>query len=414
MYLTQSVQQTSAATMTISARARARVWVVAALACALTLTAPSVSAASDPTDGLEACPASSIGQSGGLGTGSTTPIDDNFATPNPTLWCAAISGGGRLQFGSGLRLSNPGTSLDSVLQGAVAHDNAEVISRPSAQTGMTMSARIRGADLRDVTGSRGWGFWNRSFTNTAGTSEMAWFLYQHSPVLGAGGLQIAPDGLIAEAQGLGEVVPATVHLNDRVLAQTHTYAITLEKHAVDFLIDGKSVARITDKASVPTGPMLSQAWVDNQFYLGLPQSHQFFALSQVQPRPTELDVLWYRQGPTASLRFGADTRVTARLAPGPIRRSWAIKLVLTNENAFTVDGLATTTAPPLNGQASTPLVIPPNGRVVTSVRLPVSAHRALARRRQLAVKLTLRVSDRAKDERVTTQRLRLALRGRSH
>jgi hypothetical protein len=295
----RAVRQALDATMTISARVWARVWITGVLACALALAAPSASAAaSAPNDGLATCPASSIGQSSGLGTGRTTPIDDKYATPNSTLWCAALSGGGILRFGNGLTQSIPGTTLGSVLQGTVAHDNAEIISRSSAHIGMTMSARIKGANLRGVTGSRGWGFWNRSFTNTAGTSEMAWFLYQYSPVLGANGLKSGPDGFVAMAQGLGETLPKLVRLPNALLAHEHTYSITLEKDAVVFRVDGKTVARITDKASIPLGPMLGQVWVDNQFYIDLPQ---FFSVSQVQPRPTNLDVVSYRQGPTASV-----------------------------------------------------------------------------------------------------------------
>lgn len=350
-----------------------------------------------------------LNATGGRPDGRKAPIDDDFSVQRGQWWCRAMAGASTADFGPrGLKLSIAATSAQSAVQGALANqnsskDNAEVLSVPTAQTGMSMSARIRGADLRDVQGSRGWGFWDRNFVNSAGGTAMAWFLYQYGNGGYTGGDRQGPQGLVVMTQRVGNPEPNIIHLDERLLEQDHTYTVTLEKDAVEYLIDGKLVARVTDPEFIPQTPMLSQAWVDNWYYTNL---GQYLPLPQPNSRRSLLEVAWYRQAPTSALRFGDTAGVRLSIASGA-SRGRRVRVRIANDNEFPISG---TLGIGRSGQAITKLPlgvsVAARSSALILARLPRALARRLARRRSKTVQLAATITDRAGEARHVSTKAR--------
>src|SRR5882757_8992987 len=217
--------------------------VAAAVACMVVLPATAGAAADG---GLKACKS---GELYNLQTdGTAKPIDDDFSKPDNEIWCNEIWGDASLRFGNGLTLHQaPSPSLSNPVA-----NNAEIGTITTFRPGEAMSVRIDGADLTAHQGQFGWGLWNRHIDVT--TSEIGWFIYQHSDVitkLGPLGKLLAPDGFFIMTNSLGHY-PTIKYLDPNLIKGTHTYSIVLTKGTVDYLIDGKSVGRFTDPKAIPT------------------------------------------------------------------------------------------------------------------------------------------------------------------
>lgn len=233
-------------------------------------------------------------------------IADDLAFPRGEWWCDASMPSGTTSYGSqGLTLAIP--AYPTV--GSTAWTNAEVVSRHQVQTGMSMSVRLAPMDLDGVQGSRGWGFWNGRFASSAGASAIAWFFYQDGTT--CPGTQ-CPKGLFVQTQSLGNPDTKITFLPTSLLSRTHTYTVTLGRNAVDFYVDGARISRVTDPDYIPTTPMESHFWVDNNLYSMGPD--QFTLAPQVTAVPTSMTGHWWWQGPTNRVPMGA------KMVPGTRER----------------------------------------------------------------------------------------------
>lgn len=273
---------------------------VSAIAGLLAIVAPAGPAGADQNEPMASCPPYWL-----AATSPVTPPDgpfatiaDDFSVPRGDWWCNANMPTGTSSWGpEGLKLSIP--AYPTI--GSTLWTNAEVVSLPRVQTGMSMSVRLDAMHLDGVQGSRGWGFWNERIG--LGEAAEALFVYQNGTT--CPGTE-CPKGLFALTMARGNPNPKLIPLPTSLLSQAHTYTVTLRENAVDYYVDGVRVARVTDPAYIPTTPMVSHMWVDNMFYqMGGPAEFDVTTLApQWNARPTEMTARWWWQGPSKRVPMG--------------------------------------------------------------------------------------------------------------
>ncbi len=146
--------------------------------------------------------------------------------------------------------------------------------------GIVFSATIKAENLNG--GSRGWGFWNTSLG--VGTllgygmslaslglgDNFAWFIQceGYKP----NGDPYPWNGFWAQTRNAsGKVWPpcSCIRLPD-LDEEWHDYRIEINKDSVEYFIDEKSVAKVTNPECLPNTPLAFHNWVDNALYLGDP------------------------------------------------------------------------------------------------------------------------------------------------
>lgn len=135
--------------------------------------------------------------------------------------------------------------------------------------GVIFEGRISVENLRG--GSRGWGFWNTSVLPWA--AQIAWFI-QIEGTLPGGREPMIPSGFYAQTlNGLNGLFGPDGRPNPQAFIrlpdldeQAHDYRIELNESVVEYFIDGRSVARVTDPALIPASPLAFHNWVDNAFF----------------------------------------------------------------------------------------------------------------------------------------------------
>ncbi len=124
----------------------------------------------------------------------------------------------------------------------------------AASHNVVFSAKIKVDNLKG--GSRGWGFWNTNAIPVIGM-KTAWFMQQE------GSADQSSNGFFAHTfNGLQFSAVKLADLDE----EWHEYQIVMNTNWVEYFIDGKSVARVTNPAGIPNAPMAFHNWVDNAVF----------------------------------------------------------------------------------------------------------------------------------------------------
>jgi hypothetical protein len=215
---------------------------------------------------------------------------DNFVTEDGSFWCNETKGSGTLEFGNGLTLGLP-ANVEVVGQ-EPEHNNSEIVTAGRYTTGTMFATKVDGSPaVASTPGSRGWGIWNRQ--QGAKASEIAFFIFQHESPGSPPGQ--GPEGLFALCKG-SSLAPTIFPLNTELLAGTHIYAVSLEKEAAVFTVDGEVVYRCASAAtpSGALGPLFSSVWINNVFY-----TSRFSKVVEPLKEAATFHDDWYKQGPPA-------------------------------------------------------------------------------------------------------------------
>jgi hypothetical protein len=142
-----------------------------------------------------------------------------------------------------------------------------------AQNGTVFAGRIKVENLQG--GSRGWGFWNTSISPFA--MQVAWFIQLDGFL--ADGTPYPQNGFWAQTQnGLSVSMVPLPPLDEG----WHDYRIEMKNDSVEYFIDNRAVAKVTDPASIPASPMAFHNWVDNAVF-----AVENFSVEHVMQKTTE-------------------------------------------------------------------------------------------------------------------------------
>ncbi|GHN01234.1 hypothetical protein WSM22_27230 [Cytophagales bacterium WSM2-2] len=117
---------------------------------------------------------------------------------------------------------------------------------------VTFAATIKAENLTG--GSRGWGFWNTDGVPILGM-KIAWFMQQSD-----GNPKNKTNGFFAHTVNGDKISAVPLPALDE---NWHDYKIVMSPQLVEYFIDGKSVARVTEADTIPDAPMAFHNWVDN-------------------------------------------------------------------------------------------------------------------------------------------------------
>ncbi|MCF8604300.1 hypothetical protein L5I01_13150 [Gordonia sp. HY442] len=241
---------------------------------------------------------------------SARSFSDDFRKPRPDLWCSYRTGTSQLNYGSdGATLKVPPTSASRPQDQSLPlfGDNAEFLSYPAFETGMTMSTTVNGApDLLNLNGTAGWGITNRTLDVL--NLDMSWFAWWGAdgpakratdPVVNLVMPLLVdtpnPRRLVVMNKRAGSMKIDVRQLDQKLFAGTHDYSIALGKDSVNFRVDGKSVARFDNqskRSGAGTGqPRVFQIWMDHKDWPIVP-------LPDYNKTGHELTISSYSQAPS--------------------------------------------------------------------------------------------------------------------